>query len=141
MLLYLGSLFLWLSHFDGGFCAYWFARAWAWMRGTRLLLSIGVNPSFHIFKLDMDCHRLSTKDFQVKCPPLISPSLHLFSTIPAKFQANCDWLKFGGHALIDLMNDGSAVMSELTHECNVMRITQFPPPFVPQTLRQQALNK
>ncbi|CAG9529798.1 unnamed protein product [Cercopithifilaria johnstoni] len=55
--------------------------------------------------------------------------------------ANCTWLKSGGHAMIDIVNDGSAVMSELTHDCNIIRITEFPSPFVPQTLRRQALNK
>ncbi|MCP9263954.1 hypothetical protein DINM_007311 [Dirofilaria immitis] len=119
ILLYFGSLFLWLSNIDGGFCAYWFVRIFVWLNGGHLMPNIGLDPSFYILKLDMDCYRLSTKNFQ----------------------ANGTWLKFGGHALLDIMNDGSAVMSELTHECNIIRITEFPSPFIPQTLRRQALNK
>lgn len=68
-------------------------------------------------------------------------AVQLFNIILVIFKANCTWLKLGGHAMIDIMNDGSAIMSEITHECNIIRITEFPPPFVPQTLRQQALNK
>uniref|UniRef100_A0A915PN90 Uncharacterized protein n=1 Tax=Setaria digitata TaxID=48799 RepID=A0A915PN90_9BILA len=119
ILLYFGSIFLWLSRFDGGFTAYWFVRIFIWMNGGRLVPNIGLDPTFYIFKLDMDCYRLSTKNFQ----------------------ANCTWLKLGGHAMIDIMNDGSAVMSELPQECSIIRITEFPPPFVPQTLRRQAINK
>uniref|UniRef100_A0A0R3S2X5 SOCS box domain-containing protein n=1 Tax=Elaeophora elaphi TaxID=1147741 RepID=A0A0R3S2X5_9BILA len=117
--LYFGTLFLWLSHIDGGFYAYWFIRALAWINGGRLLLNLGPNPSLYIFKLDMNCFRLSTKNVQ----------------------ANRTWLKLGGHAMIDVMNYGSAVMSELTHRCNIIRVTEFPPPFVPRTLCRQALNK
>uniref|UniRef100_A0A8R1TJ14 Uncharacterized protein n=1 Tax=Onchocerca volvulus TaxID=6282 RepID=A0A8R1TJ14_ONCVO len=119
ILLYFGSLLLWLSQIDGGFCAYWFVRAFIWLSGGHSVPNIGLDPSVYIFNLDMDCYRLSTKEFQAKCA----------------------WLKLGGHALIDVMNDGSAVMSELTREYNLIRITEFPPPFVPQTLRRQALNK
>ncbi|VDP20389.1 unnamed protein product [Onchocerca flexuosa] len=119
ILLYFGSLLLWLSQIDGGFCAYWFVRAFIWISGGHFMPDIGLDPSVYIFNLDMDCYRLSTKNFQAKYA----------------------WLKLGGHALIDVMNDGSAVMSELTREYDLIRITEFPPPFVPQTLRRQALNK
>ncbi|VDK61584.1 unnamed protein product [Gongylonema pulchrum] len=54
-------------------------------------------------------------------------------------QANCTWLRYGGHAMIDVMNDGSAMLAELTQECNCIRVTAFPPPFDAETLRKQAL--
>ncbi|EJD74328.1 hypothetical protein LOAG_18342 [Loa loa] len=72
---------------------------------------------------------------------IVIPMVFTFRWRILRLLANCTWLKFGGHAMIDVMNDGSAIMSELTQECNIIRITEFPPPFIPQTLRQQALNR
>lgn len=41
--------------------------------------------------------------------------------------------------MIDVMNDGSAIMSEMPMDCSCIRVTAFPPPFVPQTLLKQSL--
>lgn len=54
---------------------------------------------------------------------------------------NTGWLHAGGQAMIDANDRGGIILSEVTRECDQIRITSFPPPFVPEPLSVQAFYR
>uniref|UniRef100_A0A915AAK5 Uncharacterized protein n=1 Tax=Parascaris univalens TaxID=6257 RepID=A0A915AAK5_PARUN len=119
LLLYFGTFFLWLSQYDGGWCAYWFGRFYLWLLGGRVNPNLGPKPSFYMYVLDMKNWRISKRFFKV----------------------NTGWLHAGGQAMIDANDRGGIILSEVTRECDQIKITSFPPPFVPEPLSVQAFYR
>ncbi|VDK45719.1 unnamed protein product [Anisakis simplex] len=119
MLLYLGTFLLWLSRYDGGLLAYWFGRFYLWLLSGRISPNLGPKPTFHMYSLDMNNWRFVKK----------------------RFEANGDWLRGGGQAMIDTNERGGIILSEVTRDCDRIRMTAFPRPFIPEKLSTQAFQR